>query len=180
MFLTAQWLLWHTASSGFARIFDYDLYLRTRVWQSSLLALYICATTKGRSQLLTRALFFVPCHCSYIFVSCPAFHVHVAGDMNKTISFVAGVLSTSFPRPLFGFIRQSPSCRDMQLSFFENKQPNSYRTECFFEAMDMYRTLDLKLNPMDSFHFENNFKRTIVMDTSDHNMADSEKSEIIQ
>jgi len=46
--------------------------------------------------------------------------------------------------------------------------------------MDMYRTLDLQLNPMDSFHFENNFKRTIVMDTSDHNMADSEKSEIIQ
>jgi len=31
----------------------------------------------------------------------------------------------------------------------------------FFEAMDLCRTLDLKSNPMDSFHFENNFKRTI-------------------
>ena len=31
----------------------------------------------------------------------------------------------------------------------------------FFEAMDLYRTLDLKFNPMDSSHFENNFKRTI-------------------
>jgi len=31
----------------------------------------------------------------------------------------------------------------------------------FFEAMDLYRTLTLKSNPMDSSHFENNFKRTI-------------------
>jgi len=31
----------------------------------------------------------------------------------------------------------------------------------FFEAMDLYRTLDLKSNPMDSSHIENNFKRTI-------------------
>ena len=30
-----------------------------------------------------------------------------------------------------------------------------------FEAMDLYRTLDLKSNPMDSSHFENKFKRTI-------------------
>jgi len=31
----------------------------------------------------------------------------------------------------------------------------------FFEAMDLYRTLNLKCIPMDSSHFENNFKRTI-------------------
>jgi len=31
----------------------------------------------------------------------------------------------------------------------------------FFEAMDFYRTLDLKSTPMDSSHFENNFKKTI-------------------
>jgi len=31
----------------------------------------------------------------------------------------------------------------------------------FFEALDLYRTLDLKSNPMDSSRFENNFKRTI-------------------
>jgi len=36
---------------------------------------------------------------------------------------------------------------------------NSYRTEYFFEAMDLYRTLDLKSNAMDTSHFENNFKR---------------------
>ena len=28
----------------------------------------------------------------------------------------------------------------------------------YLEAMDLYRTLDLKFNPMDSYHFENNFK----------------------
>ena len=27
--------------------------------------------------------------------------------------------------------------------------------------MDFYRTLDLQSNPMDSSHFDNNFKRTI-------------------
>jgi len=27
--------------------------------------------------------------------------------------------------------------------------------------MDLYRTLDLKSNPMDSSHFENNFKQTM-------------------
>jgi len=31
----------------------------------------------------------------------------------------------------------------------------------FFEAMYLYRTLDLKFNSMDSFHFESNFKQTI-------------------
>jgi len=32
LFLTAQWLLWHTGSWGFARVFDYDLYRRTQAW----------------------------------------------------------------------------------------------------------------------------------------------------
>jgi len=31
----------------------------------------------------------------------------------------------------------------------------------FFETMDLYGTLDLKSNPMDSSNFENNFKQTI-------------------
>ena len=31
----------------------------------------------------------------------------------------------------------------------------------FFQAMDLYRTLYLQSNPMDSSHFEHNFKRTI-------------------
>jgi len=30
VFLTAQWQLRHTGSSGFARVLDYDLYRRTR------------------------------------------------------------------------------------------------------------------------------------------------------
>ena len=63
---------------------------RTRVY---LLCVFV-PPPKGRShftKLLTRALFFVPCHCSYIFVLCPAFYVHVARDLNKAISFVAGI-----------------------------------------------------------------------------------------
>ena len=40
----------------------------------------------------------------------------------------------------------------------------------FFEAMDLYRTLDLKFNPMESSHFESNFKRTIDCPTTRANM----------
>ena len=80
MFLTSQRRLRHT---GLARVFDYDLYRRTRV---CLLCIF-APQRKVRShftKLLTRALFFGSCHCSYIFVSCLAFRVHVAGDlMNK-------------------------------------------------------------------------------------------------
>jgi len=32
----------------------------------------------------------------------------------------------------------------------------------FFEAVDLYRTLDMKSNPVDSSHFDYNFKRMIT------------------
>jgi len=45
----------------------------------------------------------------------------------------------------------------------------------FFEAMDLYKTLDLKFNPMDSSHFESNFKRTINCPTARANMNEPSK-----
>jgi len=45
----------------------------------------------------------------------------------------------------------------------------------FFEVMDLYRTLDLKVNPMDSSHFESNFKRTIKCATTRANINDPSK-----
>jgi len=49
VFLTAQWRLWHTGSLwGLTRVFDYDLYRKTR---ACLFALYICATTIGPTSL---------------------------------------------------------------------------------------------------------------------------------
>jgi len=98
--LTAQWLLRHTISSGLVRVFDYDLYRRTQ-------ACFVCLCHHPLShftKLLDRALFFGPCHCSYILVPCLAFRVPVTGDLNKTISFVASVLTTSFARALLGVI----------------------------------------------------------------------------
>jgi len=41
--------------------------------------------------------------------------------------------------------------------------------------MDLYRTLDLKFNPMDSSHFESNFKRMINCLTTRTNMNESSK-----
>ena len=40
----------------------------------------------------------------------------------------------------------------------------------FLEATDLYKTLDLKFNPMDSSHFENKFKQTINCPTTRANM----------
>jgi len=45
----------------------------------------------------------------------------------------------------------------------------------FFEAMDLYRTLNLNSNPMDSSHFENNFKRTVNCPTTRANMIEPSK-----
>jgi len=36
--------------------------------------------------------------------------------------------------------------------------------------MDLYRTLDLKVNPMDSHHIKNNLKRTMNCPTTQSNM----------
>jgi len=44
-----------------------------------------------------------------------------------------------------------------------------------FEAMDLYKTLDLKFNPMNSSHFENNIKRTINCPTTRANMNEPSK-----
>jgi len=45
----------------------------------------------------------------------------------------------------------------------------------FFEEMDLYRTLDLKSNTIDSSHFEINFKRTINCPTTQVNMNQRSK-----
>ena len=45
----------------------------------------------------------------------------------------------------------------------------------FFEAMGLYKPLDLKFNPMGSSHFENNFKRTINCPTTLANMKEPSK-----
>jgi len=80
---------------------------------------YLCHHPRSHfTKLLTRDLFFGPCHCSYIFVLHLAFGVHVTVDLNKTISFVVGVLSTLFAHALLGLIYQSPSC-PVQLRFFK-------------------------------------------------------------
>jgi len=68
--------------------------------------LFVCFFHYPRShftQLLIRALFFGPCHYSCIFVPCLAFRVHVAGDLNQTISFVASIVTTSFASALLRF-----------------------------------------------------------------------------
>jgi len=65
---------------------------------ASLLCMFVSPSTSHFTKLLTRARFFGPCHWLYIFVPCLVFRVHVAGDLNKTISFVLSVLTTSFTR----------------------------------------------------------------------------------
>ena len=106
VFLTVQWRFRHSGSSGLARVFDYDSYRRTH---ACLLCMFVTTPTVPLPKLLIRSLFFGPCHCSCIFVLCLAVRAHVAGDLNKAISFAVGVLLTSFARALLGFIHQSQS-----------------------------------------------------------------------
>ena len=47
VFFTAQWLLRHTGSSGFARVFDYDLY-----WRPRKLACFACLFHHPRSHFI--------------------------------------------------------------------------------------------------------------------------------
>jgi len=44
-----------------------------------------------------------------------------------------------------------------------------------FDAMDLYRTLDLKSNPMDNSHFDNKFKRTVNCPATLANMNEPSK-----
>jgi len=44
-----------------------------------------------------------------------------------------------------------------------------------FEAVDLQRTLDLKSNPMDSSHFQNNTKRTKNCPVIGSNMNETSK-----
>jgi len=60
----------------------------------------------------------------------------------------------------------------MQLSIFKNIIHIGLND---FEAMDLYRTLDLKSNPMDSSHFENNFKGTINCPATRANETSTQK-----
>jgi len=60
----------------------------------------------------------------------------------------------------------------MQLTTFENIIHTALN---FFEAADLYRTLDFKSNPMDSSHFENNFKGTINCPITRANMNEPSK-----
>ena len=94
MFSTTQWLLRYTGSSSFAQVFDYDLYRRTR---ACFLCMFVPPPRVPFHQV-NLGSFFGPCHCSYIFIPCLAFRVHVAGDLNKTISFIVGVPTTLFAR----------------------------------------------------------------------------------
>jgi len=72
---------------------------------ASLHDLYVFSTIHGPTSL---SFYPGPFHLAlslfYIFVPYLAFHVHVAGDLIKTISFVIGVLTTSFARALLRLI----------------------------------------------------------------------------
>jgi len=43
-------------------------------------------------EVVNSGSFHWACHCSYIFIPCLAFRVHVAGDLNQKILFVVDVL----------------------------------------------------------------------------------------
>jgi len=99
--LCFSWNKWWLRHSGLVRVVDYDSYCRT---STCLLCIFVPPFT-SLIKLVNAGSFTGLCHCSYIFVSCLAFRVHIAGNMNKKLSFVIGVLSTSFAIALLGLVR---------------------------------------------------------------------------
>ena len=83
VFLTAKWLLRHTGSSGFARVFDCDLYRRTQ-------ACFVCSTTHGLTLLscYLGLLFWGLRHWIYLCAPCLVFRIHVTGNLGKLETFV--------------------------------------------------------------------------------------------
>ena len=69
-------------------LYHFCLFFKLCSWDRKL-AYFVCLFHHPSShftKLLARALFFGPCHCSYIFVPCLAFRVHVTGDLGLLIS----------------------------------------------------------------------------------------------
>jgi len=73
--------------------------------------------------------------------------VHFAVDLNQKVSHSVSILSTSFDRALLELYRyELPSAVK---SFFKF---NSCQMECYLEAKDLHRALDLNSIQMDSYH----------------------------
>jgi len=84
LFLVAQWQLRHTGSLGLAGLLDYDLYWRMRTC-------FVAHHPRSLfTTLLTRARFYGPFHCSYIFVPRLAFR--------KRRIFIFGVLGLGYSK----------------------------------------------------------------------------------
>ena len=125
---------------------------------------YLCHHPLHWSRLSNRALIIGPCHCSDIFVSCLVFRVHVAGDVNHKISFVAG-RSTRFSACFRGISRLRSAC-----IFFRSGRCLEYVRSRFIEAFFsniihirfnafwsngftyLHITLDFNSNPMNGSH----------------------------
>jgi len=91
------------------------------------------------TKLLSRALFFGPCHCSYLFVPCLALRVHVAGDLNKTI--VRSRRSHDFVH--LRFTRAHTSETELSYAFKYFLKHSSYRIECFLKQWNCMSKLSL-------------------------------------
>ena len=118
VFLTAQCQRRHTGSTGSARVFDNDLYLRTR---ACLLCIFVHHSRAGPTSLSCYSGSFLCALSLFIYFRFRSgISRWCAGDLYKTMSFVVGVLSTSFARPLLGLIHQSPSFRATQIRIFCN------------------------------------------------------------
>jgi len=126
-----------------------DEYCRT--WAYLLCIFLLIPTSLIKIANSSSSLGLVTIHI--IFVSCLAFYVHIADDVNKIIPFVVGVLATSLARALLGLIRQSPSCH-LQLSILKNIIHIGLNV-----VLKQWTCIEFQ--PNGQFPFVNNFERTI-------------------
>ena len=115
-------------------------------WQIWLFTGYtydLCHHSLHWLKLFTRALFIGPCQCL-------AFRIHVTGDLNQKLSFVASVLSSSFARNSLGLIRwQVHNLFWSWHSFYKNKvtfaPPRFKKSTVITETVQFWNISLLKL-----------------------------------
>jgi len=61
-----------------------------------------------------------------IFLPCLAFHVQVAGDVNKTISFVVGVLQSRRHGGAFGVLTHQTNFKPSQIELWSTRNRWSF------------------------------------------------------
>ena len=125
MFLTAKWLLRHAGFSGFARVFDYNLYRRT---QACLLCMFVLPPTVPLHEGVNSASFLMALS---LFIYFRSMSVLSCCRWPESNNVVRSRRFHDFVRSRF--TRAHPLESELSYAAKYFLKHNSYRTDCFLK-----------------------------------------------